>query len=133
MITLILDLYRNQHMYIKLHSPSYEPDSDCDHLIPLDHPFSTVSEMIPLQHLTWLDENDCVVTKIRTWTAGQKGYCRSGFNSADMKGPLYSNYVFFCKAFLLNDKNFGNSLIKNQPLMCHEACLLHPARHPLSL
>ena len=47
MITLMLDLYRNQHMYIKLHSPSYEPDSDCDHLIPLDHPFSTVSEMIP--------------------------------------------------------------------------------------
>ena len=46
-ITLILDLYGNQRMYIKLHSPSYEPYSDCDHLIPRDHPFSTVSEMIP--------------------------------------------------------------------------------------
>lgn len=83
--------------------------------------------------MTWLVENDCVVTKIRTWTAGQQGHCRSGFNSVDMKGPLYSNYGFFCKAFLLNDKNFGHSLIKNQPLMCHEACLLHPAKHPLSL
>ena len=34
LITLILDLHRNQRMYIKLHSPSYEPYSDCDHLIP---------------------------------------------------------------------------------------------------
>ena len=50
-ITLILDLYGNQRMYIKLHSPSYEPYSDCDHLIPRDHPFSTVSEMIPCDHL----------------------------------------------------------------------------------
>ena len=80
--------------------------------------------------MTWLVENDRVVTWIRTWTAGQlQSHCRSGFNSVDMKGPLYSNYGSFCKAFLLND----NSLIKNQPLMCHEACLLHPARHPLSL
>ena len=51
LMTLILDLHRNQRMYIKLHSPSYEPYSDCDHLIPRDHPFSTVSEMIPCDHL----------------------------------------------------------------------------------
>ena len=114
LITLILDLHRNQRMYIKLHSPSYEPYSDCDHLVPRDHPFSTVSDLWflaitwsskpTLPHLTWLVKNDCVVTKIRTWIAGQQGHCRSGFDSVDMKGPLYSYYGFFCQAFLLNDK-----------------------------
>ena len=112
LITLILDLHRNQHMYIKLHSPSYEPYSDHNHLISRDHPFSTVSEMIPCDHLIIqthfatfdLVKNDCVVTKIRTWIAGQQGHCRSGFDSVHMKGPLYSYYGFFCQAFLLNDK-----------------------------